>query len=55
MRVLPVIGAVACGGYTENSPVSSNELINHAKGPLSEAALFAIVAKDTKLRMVEPR
>lgn len=55
MLVFPVIRTAKNGRLRGKDAQSTNELRNNAKGPLSEAALFAIVRVVTKQKMVNPR
>lgn len=55
MPVYSGISAAKNGRFRGKDAQSTNELRNNAKGPLSEAALFAIVTVVTKQKMVNPR
>ncbi len=55
MQASPVSKAAVIGVFRGKGAQSANEMKNHAKGSLSVAALFAIVAGDAKLKMVKPR
>lgn len=55
MRDRSLAGAASGAAVRGNSPVSTNDLKIREKGSLSEAALFAILNLDSKLRTVKPR
>lgn len=55
MRDCSLSGAASGAAVRGNRPVSTNDMNIREKGSLSEAALFAILDMDSKLRTVKPR
>ena len=55
MRAVPFVFSAVTGGFRGNGAQSIEKIGKFLKGSLSVAALFVIVARDTKLIMVKPR